>query len=459
MQPGLLPRLQVETVKERPVSVRRRAVAAQVDRCPVLSHGPGAVGVGGHERRAGIGVGVVHGVVEQDPVALGLGQVADPGGQPPAVAVMLGQQQPLRPLQVEPAEAALPDIERALRLPGERCVQPHHLVAMLGRGDRVTAVQGLGPDQAGRRALLPGDLPRAGRHPLPRNLVADRKVGDHPLQPARGRPHLDAAGKVLERDPERERPPQPVDQQVLGVRRVVQAAVEAGRAEFLRRSGSRLDPQRNRGRQRLERVRVGGRAQQILIGRHLGPLARRFLGVRLDGRHRQRRRRGGRAERQQPAAVARPPDGRAHGKRVTAEHVADPQPGHLPGGPRPGVRHPYPDAVRLVHGEREPAPVRRPRGHARLCPVRQGQGLLCPVRQPQHGKPGQPAYPLAAGQDRIDPDPGQRQVRAREHGDGRMRLVVHQGDEPPARRQQRQRGGRRVDDRDDIVSRRPVRHS
>ena len=458
VQPFLLQRRQVEAVEERPVPVWRRPVAAQVDHRAVLQHGMAAVGIGRHQRRARVGIGVVHGMVEQDPAPLRIGQVAHPGGQPPAITVVLGQQHLVRLVQVEPAETAVLHIEHALRLPGKRRLQPHHAVPVLRRSHRVAAVQGLGPEQRGRGPLLPGHLPRAGRHSLPRDLVADAELGDDALHFALGRPDLDAPREVLVWDPERERPPHPVHQKVLAVRGVGQPLVQPWRPEFLHRPGAGLDPERNRGGQRLERVRVGGGPQQILVGRHLRPLACGLLDARLERRLGHPAHLPWGAERKQRAAVAGPPDRGANGQRVAAEHIADPQPGHLPRRRRLGVGHPHPDAVGLVHGEHERAAVGRPRRNARLRPVRQGHGPLGPVGQPEHRKAGQPAHPLPPGQHRVQAYSGQPQVAALQQGDRRMRLVVDEGDEPSARRQQRHRSRRRIDDRDDVAFRDLVGH-
>src|SRR5262249_8595260 len=54
--------------------------------------------------------------------------------------------------------------------------------------------------------------------------------------------------------------------------------------ELLRRPGLWVDPQRHRRRQCLEPVLVGRRSQQILISRHLRPLANRLIDPRLDRR-------------------------------------------------------------------------------------------------------------------------------------------------------------------------------
>ena len=450
---------QVKPVQEGTVAVRRRTVAAQVDRLTVLQDGPAPVRVDGHQRVARIGVGVVGRVVEQDLVPLRLGQVAAPGGQPPAVPVVLGEQQPVRLVQVSPVHAAVRQVERRLGLAGERRGQPHDAIAMLRGHNRVTAVQGFHPEQAGRCPLLPGHLARAGRHALARHLIADVQVGDDPFQAARRSPHLGGPGEIKTGHAERERPLQPLHQQMLAVGRFGEMPVEAGRPELALVSGDRVDPQRDAGRERLERVFVGGGAQQVLERRHLRALPGRLLDVRLDGRLPDGSRLAGGAECQQRPAVARPPRGRARRERVAAEYVPDNQPGYLAGGARLGVSDPDPDAVALIDRERQPPPVRCPDRHADLGVRRERQRPQRPVRQPQDRQAGQPPDPLTAAEHRVDAQPGQRKVGPGQQADRGMWLVMHQRHEPAARRQHGQRGRRGIDNGDDVASGGLVRHT
>src|SRR5262249_57941641 len=101
-------------------------------------------------------------------------------------------------------------------------------------------------------------------------------------------------------------------------------------------------------------------------------------------------------------AVSRPAHGAAEARRLGAEHVPDPQAGDLD---RIGiyVTGPDSDPVRLVHGEREPAPVRCPGWHAHLSVRRQSEGALGAVTDPHHGKPGEPPRPLPPADTRVQP--------------------------------------------------------
>ena len=167
----------------------RGAVAAQVDRsCAVRAqHGPGAVrdrrwsAASRDRRRRRRPSG------RTGPGALGVGQVADPGGQPAAVAVVLGQQDLVaRSGRASPGSGAAPAARP--RLPGwerRRGAEPHDAVAVLGRG-----VTGSPPSSAStqnrrrRRPLLPGHPARAGRHAALAvgTSSLERQVGDHALQ-------------------------------------------------------------------------------------------------------------------------------------------------------------------------------------------------------------------------------------------------------------------------------------
>lgn len=216
-EPGRLSGLQVAAVEEGTFPVRRRPVPAQVDRAAVLPHGAGAIGVQRHEGGAGIAVGVVLGAVEDDPVPLRGRQVAPPGRQPPAVPVVLGEQERAGRVQVQPADAAVRDLERQPGLAVERRGQAHDRVTGLRGRHRIAAVERLGPDQPGGCALVPADLPRAGGHAHPGHLVADAEVRDHPDQAARRRPDLGPAGEVGERHPVGEGPGEPAHQQVPAV--------------------------------------------------------------------------------------------------------------------------------------------------------------------------------------------------------------------------------------------------
>ena len=185
-QPRAVSSGQVQPVQERPVALGRRAVTAQVDGRAVLQDGPPAVRVRGHQRRARVGVGVIGRVVEQDRLRSGLGQVAEPGGQPPAVPVVLGEQHagPARPGPPSPGSGAAA-ANAWLGLAGERRGQPHDAVAMLGR-QRPGRRRRAPPPRPGwpGAASRPGDLARAAGHALARHLVADVQVGDDPLQAA-----------------------------------------------------------------------------------------------------------------------------------------------------------------------------------------------------------------------------------------------------------------------------------
>ena len=84
------------------------------------------------------------------------------------VTVVLGQQQLARGVQVVPAETAVAGVGDPAGFAGERRAEPDYPVAILGWPDRVAAIEGLRPHQAGWRALLPADQARAQRHALAR---------------------------------------------------------------------------------------------------------------------------------------------------------------------------------------------------------------------------------------------------------------------------------------------------
>ena len=255
----------------------------------------------------------------------------------------------------------------------ERGPHPHDLVPVLGLGVRVAAVQRLRPEQGGRVRLIPGHPARPGRHALPGHLVADRQVGDHRLDRAVRGPHLDPPGEVAGGHAERERPLEPVHQQVLTVRGLDDLLVQPGRAQLLGRARDRVHPHRDAGGQLLEGVLVRLGAQQVLVGGHLRVLAGRLVQPGLDHLGRQGQRRAGRrgAEGQQRGPVPGPAHGRRRRGRVAAQGVAHPQARHLTGGGRDRVADPDADPVRLVHGKREPVPVRGPRRDADRRPGRQ----------------------------------------------------------------------------------------
>ncbi len=115
----------------------------------------------------------------------------------------------------------------------------------------------------------------------------------------------------------------------------------------------------------------------------------------------------GSTERKQRPAIACPPGCRARPERITAEHIADNQPGHLAGGARLGVGNPDADTVALVDRERQAAAVRRPGRNADPGAAGYLQRALRPVRQPQDGKARQRMHPLTAGQHRVDADSGE----------------------------------------------------
>ncbi len=272
-QPGRLPRCQVAQVKERAVPIRGRAAAPQVNGRAILECRFAAVRMHPDERRARVAVGIVLGKFEDDPVPLRRGQVALPGSQPPPVPVVLGEQQVIRSIQVHPAEAAMRNLERQRRLQVEWRGQAHDRVPMLGRSDRVAAVECLRPDQPGRCPLIPGDPPWADGHPHPRHLVTDRQVGDHPDQRSGRRPDLGPPGEVTVGHPEREWPLQPMHQQELPIRGLLEQLVQAGWPQLDRRASRRIHPQRDRRRQFLEPVLIGLGAEQVLEGCHLRLLA------------------------------------------------------------------------------------------------------------------------------------------------------------------------------------------
>ena len=304
VQTGGRQRGEIEAIEEGPVAVRSGPVAAQVDGGTVAQHRTGAVRAERQQRRAGVAVGVVHRQVEDHPGLVRLRQVQQPGGQPPPVAVMLGHQQLVRLVQVVPAQAAVACFGDCDRLAGERRAELEDPVAVVGGRYRVAAVQRLRPHQAGRRPLLPADQARAGRHALPRHLVAHRQVGEHGDRRPGGIPHLGPPGEQLPRDAEREGPLEPVHEQVGPVGGIVEALVQPGWRQRLALTGDRVDPAGHGRRQRLEAVLIGRGAQQVGVGGHLRVLAGGLIGLRLDRRFRQRQLPVRRGEHQQRPPVA-----------------------------------------------------------------------------------------------------------------------------------------------------------
>ncbi len=115
-KPGCLPRQQVPAVEERSLTVWRRTVAAQEYCRAVLADRTRAIGVQPHHRGPRVAICIVFGKVKQNPVPARVSQVAHPGGEPPAVPVVLGQQQASGLVQVGPAQAPVGHVEGEFRL-------------------------------------------------------------------------------------------------------------------------------------------------------------------------------------------------------------------------------------------------------------------------------------------------------------------------------------------------------
>ena len=198
-------------------------------------------------------------------------------------------------------------------------------------------------------------------------------------------------------------------------------------------------------------------AQQVLVGRHLRPLAGGLFLARLDRRRATRRRpwpprtaraRRGPAARRRPATSARrrpARSGRRPGRRA-------------PAGPGPGVavpvaasptHTPMPSLSSTVKTNRRPSGAQdgtlteARSGSASCCSAPSGSAITDrPVsRRVRWRLPvtGSIRYPAS---DRC----GRASV-----GHRRIGLVAHQGQELAAGRQHGQRGGRGIDDRDDVA--------
>ena len=197
-----------------------------------------------------------------------------------------------------------------------------------------------------------------------------------------GRPHLDAAGKVRERHPERERPLQPVHEQVLRRPGIPQAAVQAARTQLRRprptpgRPGAAPWWPAPRRRRRRRRYAAGpGTSPSASASRPSPRAAARSARAGRSGA------RAGRTEREQrqprpwtSGPPRRPRSGRRRGRRAPAGPApARPSPPrHRP--PRP----PMPSRSSTVNANRRPSGAHD--GHARAC----ARGQL---ERPARGRP------------------------------------------------------------------------
>ena len=323
-----------------------------------------------------------------------------------------------RLVQVEPAQAAVLDRTHGLRLGSvERRRQPHDLVPVLGLGD------------AGRRRPAPRSRRRLAGADSSQDTIRG-PVGT----PCRGTSSLTGRSAITRSSspaadhtstrrakygnghPERERPLQPVHQQVLAVRRLAELLVQPGRPELLGRARVRVDPQRHaswpapRRRPRPRRCAAGpGRSPSASACR---PSPRAAARSARPGSVAAARPGAPSASSELPSRDQR--TAAADERRVAAEHVADPQARHLAGGRRDSAsatQTPMPSGSSTVNANRRPSGAQV--GHARPTrPSGRAIGRCRAVGQPQHRQAGQPAGPLPAAEHRVEPQPGQRQVAA-----------------------------------------------
>ena len=440
---------QIEPVEERPLAVRRRAGAGQVDGVAVLQDRCARhAAAGTAQRDAGVAVDVLGAAVEQ-PARVAPARIEQRRAGPARLAVRLGDERRAVP---GPGDAGKPVLGagQLARRAVERRVEREQDVPPGRIHPRVAAVLRLAPDQRGRRGRVPAVAARTGGDAADRHGVGQRPVR-HGDRAAAARPDLDGAGEAVRRQEPRERPPDALDEQMPAVRRAGDAGVQSRLADGGARAGGqghRRDLAREVVLEQRLVVRV---AQQVLVGPHRGRSAVVLLRVRPGRPPRRGRRRPARRHpeaAQDPAAVRQPlariaPDGvqrRARQRtRPAGRQVDDPQ--LDPGVPEDGVGE-----MRTVRREARPAERRAAgRGHPHFAAARRAAGGV-EADDGQRGDFGRAPRPAVA---RVDPVAGQPVQRPGQPADRRHAPPLDEHRDVAGRPHDHGRGRRRVENVDD----------
>ena len=407
-----LARLQVHFAQEGPVALGRGAGAAQEDRLAVVGgeQHRGALLGQTPQRIAGIVVPVFRREIEEHARLLArLVRIDD-------VDAALARRKPglahQRQVVVSPRDAAVAqrqlDQRRGLGVEGR--FQHVDLIAVLGLGAGIAAVEGFGPVKCGRVVGAPVDRADAGGHRAESrgHAFGQRHVGNLLDQVAVEVAHFDAIGKAIGGHEVREGFMHRLDEHVFAARRRSsigdQPRLADGRGRAVHRDAHQLR-HHGMGEERFV-VRV---FEQILVRPRRCLLAEIFLDHRPGRRQgffgsRPAIRRDG-ADEERPAVgdpfEGRPPEGIVHRRIHQPASLGILDAGYV-----------EVDAVAPVDGEGEMLPVGRPAYVADPRVLGQaGDGPLVTPVEPAQGQAFERSRPAGSVVARVDADTGQAQLR------------------------------------------------
>ena len=266
----------------KPLGLAVRQVHRRKERIFALAGGPRAAhqnpAVGGEaddgesivvglgHGRAGIVVAVLVVPLQQHSPGPGVGRIDHIAGLVPGVEPAAAHQGRIR---IPPSHAgvALLEVHQGRRSAAERRCQQEDPVPHLGRGARVAAVLGFGPDEGCGRIGAPLHGAGAGRHRVKwgRDVVPQRQIGDPVHDPTLQIGHDDVGGKQAGRHDIAVRPLGCGLQDMAPVGRHARAQIDRWRAQRPRRPGQRNEHQL-RGEIVVEQGLITGIGQQVLIG-------------------------------------------------------------------------------------------------------------------------------------------------------------------------------------------------